>query len=619
MTAVFDANYRILSVRHPAVAEALNEARANSTNVEFAMQNGQSLWRLEGKEGAIPHGSLAGFDTVVPEKKLYFLYGLGDGEFLSRLAQLPHVKYLLVFEPSAAFFKSLADAKDLHAILNDPKISFLIGSDQTRYLAQIENYLEGDALRYYASGNFGNLVTPGTEAIPGYPDIFVKFAETVPKAIQNYTNKIRSCTAEDCFRGFINAIKNLKTFPSYPGITQFKEVLSNVPGVLVGTGPSLKSSIGFLKKIQDRVAIMACDSALNILMREGIEPHFAVCLERMPWQSEIMTDLSPDMRPVLVAPNIIHPSVFANFPGRKIAIHRNVGPDEWLFPAEPRHFLGSFVSHAGLAGLLALGCREVYLLGMDSAYGPDAPDAIGRYQTYYEGASGAMIKNIDAQDVAWENTFFDMPGYDGKMRRTTYHWYTATHIFNAMIKNSRIAAKNVIPLTHGIPIPGAERVDPETFFAELDRRDSQPLWEKIDATFSHAKSQHFDAAKSLGGAKTFLAQIRQKCLNEILRISQFWFDNEPVMPRYLPNYPAFFESVEQERYRIMTHESGFFKTLLVPLILNDHALMEYNLMRAFAAEPTLQKRVTRQIELYMSWYQTVMTWSDRLAGLLEKN
>lgn len=80
-----------------------------------------------------------------------------------------------------------------------------------------------------------------------------------------------------------NSISNLLTYnsentPRY----KFKETIAdyqNIPAILVSAGPSLRSQCNFIKENRDKVFLMACDTALKVLLKFEIIPDGVMTLD----------------------------------------------------------------------------------------------------------------------------------------------------------------------------------------------------------------------------------------------------------------------------------------------------------------------------------------------------
>src|SRR3989338_10614919 len=101
-----------LEILKESSLQAYNRVMAyedDEDGIRLKVAQQESEWICGETKGVIRHGFSDGFSDLDPEMKLVVLYGVGDGEYLSRVKNLPEVKEILVFEPSIGFFKSLLE------------------------------------------------------------------------------------------------------------------------------------------------------------------------------------------------------------------------------------------------------------------------------------------------------------------------------------------------------------------------------------------------------------------------------------------------------------------------------------------------------------------------------
>lgn len=591
-TEFFLKNCRLLEERFPELLrKILDEKRPDSLPAES---------RLE-----FPHGSQSGLESIINKKHLYVLYGLGDVEYALRVLQNPLVHELLIFEPSLNLLRQMMNTDNLSQLLNDQRVALIAGADANYYIGEIESYFAQKAFRYYYSGFFGNLITPGCHRIPGYQDHFLKFAEAFKTAVQNYTNKIKMCPAEDNFRGLMNSLVNDQNYAGFVPLTRFSGFAKNISGVLVGSGPSLKESLPFLKKIKDQVLICSCDSTLKTLLAEGIEPHFVCCLERMQENTRYFSGLSLEIKSYLIAPLTAHPRLFANYPGPKLSIHRCIGFEKWLFPDEKQFFLGSMVSHLGLVSLAILGCSEICLLGMDGAFSPEDKER------YYSDLATTDLHAVAGHAQKMQrDLIFEQAGHDGQPKRTSYYLYESLQYFSQIIKEHGLKVTNVIPKKFGLPILGATQCDPLQM-PEFKNSGLTALWSQISQSHEREKARNKWEPERLKTGYDFLTWLKERALEDLHDMSHFLMENYPDVPDKVPLYGKYFELVEQRRLKIMNHPSGLFHQIMVPVILNEHALIEFGLRQILAQENTEAEKIVQQMVGYMDWYKSILFWGER--------
>ena len=151
------------------------------------------------------------------------------------------------------------------------------------------------------------------------------------------------------------------------------QLAPEVPVIIVASGPSLDDQLGWLKDHQECLNIVAAGSALGSLLKAGIRPDIVVFLERGGEVYFDLCDLLVDGYSIegitACLSSTIDPRVPALFE-KSIFFHRPVSAATGLFPKDQGSTLpvcGPHVINAALELCLALGTREILLVGADFA------------------------------------------------------------------------------------------------------------------------------------------------------------------------------------------------------------------------------------------------------------
>ncbi len=79
-----------------------------------------------------------------------------------------------------------------------------------------------------------------------------------------------------------NTLANVSKVSSSKAASGLFGAFAGTPAVICGAGPSLEKEIDTLRGVQDNALIFAGGSALNVLAKAGITPHFAAALDPDP-------------------------------------------------------------------------------------------------------------------------------------------------------------------------------------------------------------------------------------------------------------------------------------------------------------------------------------------------
>lgn len=160
---------------------------------------------------------------------------------------------------------------------------------------------------------------------------------------------------------------------TYKGENFFDE-FSHIPALICGAGPSINYQIEEIKKLTNKALIFASGTAINVLNKQGIMPHFGACLDPDPIQeSRFLTNYAYEV------PFFYHHRFFAKaskkIHGPRILITEVAGAlgSAWFYKElglTPIQYITPGVSTSnfcnGLAGKLK--CDPIILVGLDLAY-----------------------------------------------------------------------------------------------------------------------------------------------------------------------------------------------------------------------------------------------------------
>ncbi len=321
---------------------------------------------------AIQDGQVAS-ESIIKTYQINFLpllkiYGTGLGLHIVKTLERHDIACLIIHEPEMdLFFNSLFSIpwyQILPMFIDAPDRDCLlcIGNDAETALAEIKKFLEhrhpyythADAVLY---GHFENDFTTLSDAVDKF----------------EYMNHLNSTSGwyEDQVVGLTNSVRNMvKKNRFYHGS---KQRLSH-PVFLVGSGPSLNTSIAFLNKHQHEAIIIACGSALTVLVKNDIVPDFHILQERT-WDKAFTKDYAPEAlfkQLTLLKLNVVDTSLDELY--QEVLIFqkaRDPGScllDPLKYPISTA--VNPTVTNAGISFSISFGAQNIYLFGID--YGAPA-------------------------------------------------------------------------------------------------------------------------------------------------------------------------------------------------------------------------------------------------------
>jgi hypothetical protein len=167
----------------------------------------------------------------------------------------------------------------------------------------------------------------------------------------------------DCLQAVLNLARNAETILRAP---QVPLLTDTTPVIAIGSGPSLESHLDALRALQGKAILIASLSAVGGLRVAGIEPHYAVPIER----TEDIIDWMPDCGPSLTfsgAPFVAKP-VMDRFARHAYMPDANSLCAWSSLPDDLHMHYGSSTGTAAISMACTLTKGPVYLVGHDLAY-----------------------------------------------------------------------------------------------------------------------------------------------------------------------------------------------------------------------------------------------------------
>ena len=167
------------------------------------------------------------------------------------------------------------------------------------------------------------------------------------------------------------AINNIKSILENDKLSRFKDYYKGYPAVIVSAGPSLEKNIKTLKKLEDKVVIIAGGRTLKPLLDNNIKPTFVCVVDPGEGSYNVIKETLNCSVP-LVVNEVSNFKVVNEYKGNKIFYNNHLNSDfcEHFFENKEKTFLfsGGSVAHASTDLARYLGCREIIFIGQDLAY-----------------------------------------------------------------------------------------------------------------------------------------------------------------------------------------------------------------------------------------------------------
>ncbi|MBP2645906.1 MAG: hypothetical protein H6Q75_1346 [Firmicutes bacterium] len=319
---------------------------------------------------------------------------------------------IIIVEPNLGLLYDAINRNDLTTLIN-PRVS-VAAVPTSQMGAVLENYLlsglivMASNIRVYSTYLYRNYFV---NEIRKLVEIF---SLTIKYVYFSLGNDVR-----DTLIGLENNLHNIGHMLESRDIGKLKGALQGYPAIVVASGPSLEKNIQYLRQAKNKALIIAADTILNRLLKEGIVPDVVASIERYPelygycYEGKVIPE-----EVALLAPLVITSPIFEDFKGTKLIplramVRDNYWLNDTLLNLGEQNYLtmGASVAHLAFAFAVHTGASPIVLAGQDLAYGADGN----------QSHSGGTIYDGDVYGLS-KREKVEVEGYYGGTVCTNRDW-----------------------------------------------------------------------------------------------------------------------------------------------------------------------------------------------------
>lgn len=377
---------------------------------------------------------------------LVVFHGLGLGysipEILERADRDVH---FLIVEADTTTFRFCLALRDCLPLFRHPNIRIVLPRTAEEAGAITHDWLTQTKA---GSGRVRMLVDPpGMVPQPNFlHDWYDALAKKFPRMAETLAKGLRNEYPHPT-----NLATNWPLLQTRPGVGRLFGKMERCPAVVVGAGPSLDDDLSLIKEIEDRVLIVACDTALRPLLSHGVRVDFALAIDSSPRNHDHFKGLpETPFLPVLFggvhSPLLEqyrdHAWIAATAPFPTVDLLEDLpGPSKYLRQKGTLVMNGS-VGTGALDLAMRLGCSPIFLSGIDLAYSEGKDHARG------------TIYDEDAEFQNRQPALFEVPSVAGGIVSTCSPFLISLFGVLHQLECAEIPVYNLS--SGGAAIPGAK-------------------------------------------------------------------------------------------------------------------------------------------------------------------
>ena len=282
MNTIYDENLTVLKRRYPKVAEAVEGSQktysltsdiadVEGNSVLYTVYNGKQ-YQLDSlyESGEAVNRWYAyhkGDANVLYQG--YIVFGLGNGMFVKRLIRELSGKKeydIIIYEPDLSVFKTAIRGFDLSGILTDENVRLYVKEcEKSSFGALLDTVIDLKKI--------GNV---RTVSYPNYPVLFKDAYNDFQNGVKINAESVEGSMYANEKYGeayYNNILDNFGKYADSKSLASLKEKLpEGLSAIIVSSGPSLSKNIRELHRAKGKCLLIAVDSAMPILLHEGIVP-----------------------------------------------------------------------------------------------------------------------------------------------------------------------------------------------------------------------------------------------------------------------------------------------------------------------------------------------------------
>lgn len=403
------------------------------------------------------------------------VFGMGLGYHLDELLiQRPECR-IVVIEPRADVFCAAMALKDQRRLLSHPYLELVVAEDPVA--------AAGGLFRSYLQELLADAPVFVWPAAGRYAAEYLKTLES------QFVSLVRAFRSDVATRRRFhlqwlnNFFSNVRTAVADPGVSALKGHLANRPAIIVAAGPSLEKNVPLLADAQGKTVIIAAGSAINPLLKNGIEPDLLVSFDAGEANYRHFENLHTPNLPLVYIPTIF-PQILEEYKGPRFTAGMAGFPFVgWLFDevGEDKGLLDNGPSVANVSWHLAnvLGLNPIILIGQDLAFTDGKSHAAG----------AVHAKTVDLESGDSQSRYITTEGIDGSTVTTSVPMYSMKVWFEQRLRNAhpghvtidateggaKIAGTEIMPLKQAIQQYCRETFNPHQVIMKLHRREQERL------------------------------------------------------------------------------------------------------------------------------------------------
>ncbi|TCT14021.1 hypothetical protein EDC18_10790 [Natranaerovirga pectinivora] len=388
---------------------------------------------------------------------------------------------LIIIEPSIQVFHRTIQYIDCVDIFTNDKVHIIIGTKAEKWhqlLSNVLGYPIDKDMSIYALPNYDRIFENEYNHLKSILEKVCLEKDLAKNTILNFSN---------CWQK--NLFNNLPYILTSHHVKYFFGKFRDKPAFIVSAGPSLDKNIKHLKEAKGKAIIISVDTALPVLLRNGIKPDVAITVDGGYANFSHFKDIDYSAVPIIYDARAYY-GILEKHTGKKILSmpldgYVNDLFNEWKI--EVGNLLGDHtVASNAFEFAIKVEANPIVFIGQDLSYKDySQTHALGAVQSIKTNDENEIvIKDINGNDVLTNATFYASLIWFNK--RIALDKSLRVYI-DATEGGAKIEGTKIMTLKDTIDLYCKHNIDTESIINEVFKKRSPLQIEKIEVLIKDLK------------------------------------------------------------------------------------------------------------------------------------
>lgn len=458
---------------------------------------------------AHPVNQISVLGKIIPYAPVFIL-GMGNLNYLRELEKATDKSViLLIYEPLFSVFYKQLETVDFEPLFSNRTIALVVeGINENGLEGLIGSMLHGDKIPLMKYIILPNYIALCQEQVKKFLKCLKKFSIAYNVGVG--TNLFFSPYQAENFYHNVRYIKN-----GYRASCLLTVLPTDVPAFVIAAGPSLNKNIKELKRAKGKGFLIAVDTAIKPLLREGIIPDMFATLDGIK-PVELVEEEKAKEIPMLTKVTAAR-SVMDYHTGKKFFINEGYRYVDHLYEINGRSLqgfsVGGSVATYAFALVCHLGFRKIIFVGQDLAYTDNKSHADGTFQEKMQEEDTEKFMMVPGNYQEKVPTLTNLDGYRKWFGEFIREWEKGHYVefINATEGGARIEGTKLMTLAEVIDQECNKEVDIQSCIDQLEPEFTEEEQKKILDYFHDTPRQVHEIVLLSREGKKLYSQLDKLC------------------------------------------------------------------------------------------------------------